>query len=123
MKKFKNYLPEIIISITLLITLFFLINPLGIFMPSKIEMLLIFIFALVFMIFLIFFWKEKPRDEREEMQTMVAGRIAFLTGSFVMAVGIVVQTLKHSLDYWLVISLATMIFAKMIAGIINKLRD
>lgn len=66
-------------------------------------------------IFGAFFWKEKGKDEREEYLKYQVGRLAFWAGSGVIALGIVTQkfTSGTSVDPWLAIALAAMLFTKV----------
>lgn len=80
------------------------------FMPS-----VFFLLALIFVIFGIFVLKERAIDEREEKHRLQASRIAFLVGATLLVAGIVIRTLDHTLDPWLLITLITMIGAKLIA--------
>lgn len=108
------FLNEITISIILIILLILFLNPLDFLMPSPfVTMLIIFLIA-VFGIFTAVIWREKPRDEREGFHSMYAGRLAFLTGSTILVIGIVVQELHHITDPWLIYALAGMTIAKIL---------
>ena len=112
--KNKFFLNEITISIILIILLILFLNPLDFLMPSPfVTMLIIFLIA-VFGIFTAVIWREKPRDEREGFHSMYAGRLAFLTGSTILVIGIVVQELHHITDPWLIYALAGMTIAKIL---------
>ena len=54
---------------------------------------------------------------------MFADRIAYLTGSAILVVAIIVEELSRGLDYWLLGALAAMIIAKMAGLIYNKLNS
>ena len=117
-----NKLQEIFIAIVLIILLLLLWNPFGMGMGSSVQMIIVIAIILAFAIFAIFIWREKARDEREELHFSFAGKLGFLTGSTLLAVGILVQTFRHSLDMWLVLTLAAMILAK-IAGLLYSSRN
>ena len=57
--------------------------------------------------------REKSRDERDDMHKGLAGRNAFLVGSFVIVIGIVIQGYMHKVDPWLVLALTAMIITKV----------
>jgi hypothetical protein len=78
------------------------------FMPS-----VLFLLAIVFIGFSIFVWKERAYDERELIHRNFASRLGYLAGSSVLVVGIIVETLKHRFDPWLVLTLLVMIAAKL----------
>ncbi len=67
-----------------------------------------------------FVFRENPADEREHELSLVASKYAYLVGSVVLCVGIVVQTLDHTLDPWLPVVLASMVIAKSLAYFIRK---
>jgi hypothetical protein len=104
---------EIASAVILLISLVLLLDPFGFWMPNMLSMVLVAVVFVCFSIFISFVWKERPQDEREELHRTKAGRAAFLTGSIILALGVVVQSIAHVLDPWLVLALAGMIFAKI----------
>lgn len=85
--------------------------------------MMIFGLVILFCIFASFIWKENARDERENLHKMIAGRIAFLAGSAVLVIGIVLQSLSHQLDVWLVITLVVMILAKAAGLIYSRVKQ
>jgi len=93
----------------------FLLNPLHWWMPSNLVMMVATGLAVVFAIYASFSWRERAQDERDAIHRMLSGRIAFLAGSGLLSVGIIVQGFKHEIDPWLVASLSGMVIAK-IAG-------
>jgi hypothetical protein len=106
---------ESIIAVVLVGIALFLLNPLNWWMPSNLVMLIATGLAVVFAIYASFAWREKAEDERDAIHRMLAGRIAFLAGSGLLALGIIVQGFAHNVDPWLVVTLAGMVIAK-IAG-------
>ncbi len=72
------------------------------------------VLALVlFGIFASFILREKIVDERDTVHETLAGRNAFLAGSAVLILGIVVEGYAHTVDPWLVATLTVMIVAKI----------
>ena len=105
---------ETMLSSVIIALLLLFINPLDVFgMPSASQMILLGVFAVLFMIFIAFVWQEHPADERESHHVFLAGRMAFLVGSGVLACGIIVQLSLHALDVWLPIALGSMLLSKM----------
>lgn len=86
-------------------------------MPNTLLIMMVVGLVVVFALFASFIWRENAHDEREGLHRMIAGRVAFIVGSGVMVLGIIVQSIKHNLDPWLVFILGVMILAK-IGGII-----
>lgn len=116
------FLSEIVVSFVLIILLVLFINPFGLFMPTTLLMMLIVGFLIVFGIFASFIFRENAKDERESFHRMLAGRVAFLTGSGSLVLGIVIQSLNHNLDLWLVFALGAMILAKIIGLIYGRIK-
>lgn len=113
----NNFLQEIFVSMALIVLLILFLNPFGFWMPNALLMMMIAGLIVAFALFASFIWRENARDEREGLHRMFAGRIAYLIGAGVLALGIIVQSVRHELDSWLIITLAAMILAK-IAGLI-----
>jgi len=116
----KSLIIEILIAVAMVVLLILFVNPFGTYMPNTLLTMLVIGFVIIFAIFASFIWKEKARDEREGLHRMLASRAAFLVGSGVLVLGIVLQTLRHSLDFWLVLTLAAMIIAKIIGRVYGE---
>ena len=114
----NNFLQEIIVSVVLIALLILFLNPFELWMPPILLMMLILGLIVVFGVFASFIWRENARDEREGLHKMMAGRFAFLAGTASLVIGIIIQSLKHELDFWLVLTLGIMILAKII-GLIH----
>jgi hypothetical protein len=82
-------------------------------MPMETTIILSLGLILSFFFYTIFIWKEKGRDEREILHALHAGRVSFLTGSFILVLGIVVQAFNHSIDPWLIYALSGIVFSKL----------
>ncbi len=118
----NNFFGEIAISIILLVFLVLLVNPFDFLMPKSMEMLLLVGLALIFIIFVGFFWKEKAIDERENLHRYIAGRFAYFTGVSLLTLGVIIQSLRHTLDRWLVVILIAMIIAKIFGLIYGHIK-
>lgn len=104
---------EIGIAIILIILMLLLLNPLHFFMPSMMLTGLLLASILVFALFAVFILQEKVVDERENAHRMLSGRVAYLTGSTLLTVGIIFQSLSHAVDPWLFATLVIMIVSKI----------
>jgi len=113
---------EIVIGLLFLITMFLCLDPFDWYMPSMAQMLFLVILVVVFAIFSVFIWREGKGDEREMMHRMLAGRFAFLAGMAVLIIAIVIQSLEHQLDHWLVITLGVMVIAKIVGLLYGQKR-
>ncbi len=82
-------------------------------MPPPFLSMLVIILIAIFGIFVAVVWKEHVHDEREGLHSMLAGRFAFLVGSSILVIGIIVQELRHTSDPWLIYTLVGMLIAKI----------
>lgn len=112
---------ELLISGVLIVLTVLLLNPFNFWMPNELHMMMLIGVIIVFILFATFIWKEKSTDERHELHKAIAGRFAYLTGSAVLVLGIVVQSLAHNLDPWLILALSGMVVAKIIGFIYSEL--
>ena len=112
--KSNVFFNELTISVVLIILLVLFLNPLDLLMPSPLVMMLIVFLIAFFGIFTAVIWHEQPKDEREGFHSMFAGRLAFLTGSTILVIGIITQELRHITDPWLIFALLGMIIAKVV---------
>jgi heme/copper-type cytochrome/quinol oxidase subunit 2 len=109
----NNLFREVCISVVLVVLLFLCLNPLKIFMPTTLAMVILCVLVVLFCVFAVFVYKEKVQDEREEAHRSMAGRLAFLVGATILLIGIVVQDFQHQIDPWLVVALGAMIVTKV----------
>ena len=110
--KNKN-IKEISIAVILLVLLLVLLNPLHFWMPSMMVLALLVAALVAAGFFAAFILNEKAIDEREDVHRALAGRAAYLSGSAVLILGILVQSVSHAVDPWLFIALVAMIVSKI----------
>lgn len=114
---------EIILTVMMLVasSAFLLCGKL--FAPTmETHLLLSFILIITFFFFTTFIWKEKGKDERENLHILNAGRISFLTGALILVIGIIYESLIFAIDPWLIFALIGMILAKLIAHLYQSRR-
>jgi uncharacterized membrane protein len=116
----ENYKSELLVSLGLLVLLYIIFNPFGMFMPGYLIMGFLTAVIVFYIVFATFLWKENNGDEREEYHRLFADRIAYLAGSAILLIGIVVSELAHALDLWLIYALAIMVIAKIVGLIYSK---
>jgi len=104
---------EIIVPLTLIVLAVLLLNPFHFWMPDMMVMGMLAILLVLFGMFASFILKEKVFDERDDVNRSLAGRNAFLAGSAILMLGIVIQGYSHKVDSWLVITLIVMIIVKI----------
>ena len=117
----KQYLGEILLSIVLIVLAIGLLDPFMLLMPGEMAMTVMLLLVLLFVIYTVFFWKERVQDEREEMHRLLVGRLAWLSGSSILILGIVWQGfIIHKVDPWLVLALSVMVLTKMLGRIYGE---
>lgn len=109
----KNNLLETLVTLCLIALAVLLLNPFHFWMPDMMVMVMLAVTLGLFGIFASFILRERMADERDGLHRTLAGRNAFLAGSGVLTLAIVVQGYTHSVDPWLVIALITMIIVKI----------
>lgn len=113
----KNNLLETLVTICLIALAMLLLNPFEFWMPDTVVMAMLAVTLGLFGMFASFILRERMADERDSLHRTVAGRNAFLAGSGVLTLAIVVQGYTHSVDPWLVITLITMIIVKILTRV------
>ena len=109
----KNNIQETIVTVCLTIIAILLLNPFHFWMPDMMVMVMLAFALVVFSIFASFILREKIFDERDSMHRTLAGRNAFLAGSSMLMLGIIIQGYSHKVDALLVIALIFMIIVKI----------
>lgn len=109
----KNNLLETLVTICLIVLALLLLNPFHLWMPDMMVMVMLAVTLGFFGIFASFILRERAGDERDSQHRTLAGRNAFLAGSGVLTLAVVIQGYTHSIDPWLVVVLVTMIVVKI----------
>ncbi|OGK29906.1 hypothetical protein A3G67_00405 [Candidatus Roizmanbacteria bacterium RIFCSPLOWO2_12_FULL_40_12] len=118
----NSFRSEIAVSFMLLILTVLLLNPLGFWMPQEAHMGVTIAVVVFFTLFASFVWKEKSVDEREILHRNISGRMAYLAGTSIAIIGVVIQSLKHTLDVWLVLTLVAMVLGKVTGLVYGKIK-
>lgn len=118
----NNLKMEIIISSILVILTILILNPFHFWMPNMVHMLMLALTLVIFAFFAVFIMREKIQDEREALHRMLSGRVAFLTGSALLTIAIVFQSLNDEVDVWLVVVLVAMVLSKLLTRIYSDNR-
>lgn len=119
----KSFGGELAISIGLLALLFVIFNPWNIFMPGYVVMAILVAAIVLYVAFATFLWRENHGDEREAYHRLFADRIAYLVGSAILLVGIVIAELGHTPpDPWLFFALGAIVIAKVAGIIYSKIK-
>ena len=118
----NNLLQEILVAVVLVVLLVLFLNPFDFWMPTTILMTMVFILVVAFALFVSFVWRENGGDERDILHRMLAGRMAYIVGTSVLVLGIILQCFQHNLDPWLVLALGAMILAKVGGRVFARLK-
>lgn len=110
----KNNVIESLVAIGLVVLATLLLNPFHFWMPDMMVIGMLAIILGLFGMFASFILREKVVDERDSLHRTLAGRNAFLAGSGVLTLAIVIQGYSDSVDPWLVIALVTMVIVKIL---------
>jgi len=121
--KNKIWVKNILITIPLIGLLLLFLYPNPLLMPQTLEMMFIIVFIILFFIYSAVIWNERGNDEREDLHILNAGRISFLVGSAILTIGILIQSLNHNIDPWLIYALIGMIFTKIVTRIYSELKN
>ena len=116
----NKFLYESIISLVLVVLSVLLLNPFDFWMPDMMLKSILACVVVVFALLAVFLMKERALDEREVKHRALAGRYAFLTGALILTLGIIFQSLTHSVDPWLVSALVAMVISKFVARMIAQ---
>jgi hypothetical protein len=109
----NNNLKEISVAVILLVLLLLLLNPLHFWMPNMMLGAILVAAIVAFGVFATFILQEKVVDEREASHRAASGRAAYLAGSAVLILGILLESLHHHVDPWLFVALVAMVVAKI----------
>lgn len=114
---------EIIVSIILIFLTALFLNPFMLWMPAPLFYLATAIFVILFASFLVFVWRERAHDEREQLHKMVAARIGYLFGMATIAGVLLVQAIVyHHTDPLFIVALLVMVIGKMAGMLYSKMR-
>ncbi len=113
----RDHITEIVSALVFLGIALLLLNPFEFWMPTMMHMTLLAVGAGSFGLFALLILREGQGDERENAHRMQAGRSAFIVGSAILLVAIMVQSFAHAVDPWVVVALLGMVVAKVGARI------
>jgi hypothetical protein len=95
--------------------------PVPFLMLTSTQMMLTSIAAIGFLAWVTLHWREKPRDEREELHQFLAARLAYFVGVSILMIGVLSQSLvMHKVEIWMVGALVGMVLAKLVSQAITE---
>lgn len=113
MKRYKGFF-DVVLLLGLAAITVLAIAPKTIVMPNTLQMSLLAAVLILLAGFMVLMWREDPADERELQNQVIASRSAYLIGSLVLIVGLVIQSLDHAIDPVVPIALLAMIATKLV---------
>lgn len=113
----NNFYAEYIIPVILVVLLLLILNPLDLWMPTMAHVTVLVLLLVVFGLYASYVLREKAVDERDVFHRMFAGRVAFLSGTTVLIIGILAGAWHDVVDPWLISALVAMILSKIGARI------
>lgn len=113
----KNNVIEKVVAGALILIAVLLLNPFEFWMPDMMVLGMLAGALVLFGLFASFILREDSQDERDDYHKTLAGRNAFLAGSAVLILGIVIQGYAHAVDPWLVVALTAMLVVKIVTRI------
>ena len=119
MKKYKSAL-DLILLLGLATLCALAIAPKTFVMPTSAQMLILTVVLVFIAAFLVLLWRENPRDEREAGNQSSASRSAYIVGTIVLIIALIIQSLKHQIDSAVPITLLAMIATKVF---IQRMKD
>lgn len=122
MSKNKQNIPATLMasSITLIALGLLLTDPFNLTMNNVALMIISGLLFASFGVFAGLLWQEKASDEREGQIIDRGGRFAYLTGMSTLILALVIQSFEHSVDSWLVATIAVMIISKQLYVYVKK---
>lgn len=91
-------------------------------MPMSIMSILIVLILVAYFTFSAFILKEQAKDEREELHILKASRLSYLAGIGTLIVALVVQTLSHNIDIWIILALIVMLVTKLLVRFYSRFK-
>lgn len=116
----ENKFFPIATSVVLAALLLLLTDPFMLWMPAKVQMLVLLSAAVLACVWAGFIMYERSADERDIVHKMHAGRVAYLSGVAVLTIALIVQGFDHAIDPWITLALGTMVLAKLGARLYSE---
>lgn len=113
---------ELALSVLLLVSLAALFDPFDILMLTMTQIFALCIVILIFSSYVIFLFREKTLDEREEQHRFLASRMAFFFGATALVLGITIEKLNHHSVQWLILALAAMVIGKLVGHVYASMK-
>lgn len=112
-----------ILAVILTAGILYSLLSLHLWMPETIPTMVVLGLIILIGVTVSFILKERGGDEREVNHSLFSGKVAFLSGTSVLLVGIIKEITTRNVDFWLVAAFITMVLAKILALIYSHYRN
>lgn len=112
-----------ILAVILTAGILYSLSSLHLWMPETIPTMVVLGLIILIGVTVSFILKERGGDEREVNHSLFSGKVAFLSGTSVLLVGIIKEITTRNVDFWLVAAFITMVLAKILALIYSHYRN
>ena len=105
---------ELLFSVVLFSLVGALVNPFHFWMPTSLHMVLIAGLLVAFSVIAFLILQRTPLDERENILALQAYKTAYLVTTTLVIMGIVMQSLEHAIDPWLIMIFIGLVLTKIV---------
>ena len=105
----------IALTVSLLACLVALTDPFMLLMPTMMQMAALLIASALLTVWVGILMREKSEDERQAHNRMFADRNAYIIGTGILTIVLVVQGFEHSIESWVPLTIAAMIATKAVS--------
>lgn len=109
----KTFYLETVLLAFLAIFLFLILDPFHIVMKLMLSGFVLGIVSILYIIKFVVIWREKEQDERYLAHRFYSSWVSYYTVSFLLFIGVFIESLNGTPDTWLIISLAGLFLTKL----------
>lgn len=110
------------VTILALASLILVTDPFMSIMPTPAQMAVLVIVSVLLSVSIAFILTEQAVDEREVLHRLEASRAGYALGLATLMFALLIQGFSHSIDMWVVITIAVMLLAKVVVRFYDTLR-
>ncbi len=110
-----TYRTQVILTVSAVTSLALLTDPFMVLMPDMAQMVVLALATALICAWAGLVIQEKQGDEREIAHRAYAARAAYLSGICILTLALIYQGITHTLDFWIPLTLGTMLAAKLIS--------
>lgn len=114
---------ETLFSFSIIVLAVVLANPFNLWMPTTLHMMLIAVLLIFFTMTAFLVLQRTPLDEREQLLSLQAYKTAYVVSTTLVVMGIVLQSLNHVVDPWLVMIFIGLVATKVVTLAVASIRN